>query len=262
MQFNFCNPDANSFNNTILVKSLSNWNVEYVPLTDLTGYWIGDNVFLDDGFDLYKKLIATFPVVKNNNVETCSDPNPFSTIHLPEWMTLKIMLLIKEFYTTNLQAHYINGSFTEWGNLFWKNTCRPVDLFRIPHVDYEHGLVGNMWLNEIPEGLTGTNLYEYSGNTYGIYYDFQIDTAHSLHTEWKNRSTNLRLDGWKNFSDDEAEFWGFKKVGVAPSTYKKITMYKANTPHCPYIDASVDFRWSHTFAFKHDHLPANYIGAI
>ena len=220
MDFKFCNPDANSFNKEILIKSLKEWNVEYIKLSDNTGYWIADNPFKDNGFEKYRELISAFPIVKNNNIDACMDPNPFDTIHLPEWMTKNILQLIIQYYTTYIESN----------------------------------VIGNLWLSDHPEDSTGTNLYEYTGKIHGLYYDFQIDNTHPLYKKYKELSTSERLDSWINFSDDEANEFGFKKVGVAPSTYSKITMYRSSTPHCPYIDSSIDFRWSHTFAFEQENL--------
>jgi hypothetical protein len=252
MDFKFCNPDANSFDKEILIKSLEEWNVEYVELSSQTGYWIADTPFKNDGFEKYRNLISAFPIVKNNNTETCKDPNPFDTIHLPEWMTRNILQLIIEFYTTYVEKYTVGKNVHEWGNLYWANRSKPIEAFRIPHIDYPHGIVGNLWLSEHSAGTTGTNLYEYTGKIYGLYYDFQVDDTHPLFKRFKELSTTSRLHTWKNFNDEEANEFGFKKVGVAPSIYSKMTMYKAGTPHCPYIDPSIDFRWSHTFAFEHD----------
>lgn len=254
MDFKFCNPDANSFNKEILIKSLEEWNVEYIKLSDNTGYWIADNPFKDNGFEKYRELISAFPIVKNNNIDACMDPNPFDTIHLPEWMTKNILQLIIQYYTTYIESTVIGKNVHEWGNLYWANRSRPIEAFRIPHIDYPAGIVGNLWLSDHPEDSTGTNLYEYTGKIHGLYYDFQIDNTHPLYKKYKELSTSKRLDSWINFSDDEANEFGFKKVGVAPSTYSKITMYRSSTPHCPYIDSSIDFRWSHTFAFEQENL--------
>lgn len=259
MNFTFCDPDANTFDKTIKIKSLEEWNVKYVPLTKKTGYWVGDNPFELNGFEKYKNLISNFPVVKNNNIEDCIDPNPFDTIHLPEWMTKSVLRLLISYYTTNIEKFTINENVHEWGNLYWANRSKPIEAFRIPHVDYPHGIVGNLWLTDHPFGSTGTNLYEYTGTIHGLYYDFQVDPNHPLFERFKTLSTINRLSSWKNFSDDEAEEFGFIKVGTAPSEYSKITMYKAGVPHCPFIDDSIDFRWSHTFAFEHSLLTAGDI---
>lgn len=252
MDFRFCSPDANTFESEIRFRSLKDIDIRYVKLTEKTGYWVADNLFLDDGFEKYKNLIAAFPIVKNNNVASCTDPNPFDTIHLPEWMTKNIVNIIITFYKENIEEYSVNENIHEWGNLYWKDLSRPIEAFRIPHVDYPHGLVGNLWLSDNPLGSTGTNLYEYTGKIYGLYYDFQVDESHPLYKRYKELSTTNRLPSWKNFNEDEANEFGFIHVGMAPSEYSKMTLYKSGTPHCPFIDESVDFRWSHAFAFEHD----------
>ena len=251
MNFNFCTPDANSFDKEMLLKTFDNWNVEYVELTEKTGYWIADNPFEDNCFETYRKLIGNFPVVKNNNAGTSLDPNPFDTIHLPEWLTKCVIELIIKYYYTNIEQYTTNETVHEWGNLYWQNKSKPIEAFRIPHIDYPYGIVGNLWLSDHPNGTSGTNLYEYTGNVYGLFYDFQVDDTHPLHSKYKSLSTTKRLSRWKNFSDEEAEEFGFKKLAMVPGEYSKITMYKSGVPHCPYIDPSIDFRWSHTFAFEH-----------
>jgi len=254
MDFKFCNPDANSFDKEVLLTSLEEWSVEYVALDDKIGYWIADNPFLENGYERFKHLVSCFPIVTTNNIETCSDPNPFATIHLPTWLTKSLITLIKSYYVKNVEPYILDEELNEWGNLYWKDKSRPVDAFRIPHVDYEQGYVANLWFSDHALGTTGTNIYKYTGKIYGIYYDFQVDNTHKLYKKWNSLSTTKRLDQWVNFSDDEAAEWGFVKLGMAPSIEKKITMYKANIPHCPYISNEVDFRWSHTFAISHKYM--------
>jgi hypothetical protein len=246
MKFITCYPDANSFKEIIKIKKPDEWNVEYVPLTNKVGYWIGDNPFHGDGFELYKKLINCFPVVKNNNDHYCKDPNPFATIHLPLWATKEICELIKDFYLNHINGYGKNGQINEWGNLYRKD-ARPIKAFQIPHIDYEQGLIGNLWLSNNEPGTTGTNIFEYSGKFHELFYDFQVDPKHPLYEEYK--TLNYRLDKWENFTDEEADKWGFKKLGTAPCIEGKIVMYKTNQPHAPYISDSVDFRWAHAYAF-------------
>lgn len=253
MNFITCYPDANSFKEIIKIKTLDDWSVEYVPLTKTTGYWISDTPFYNDGFNKYKELLSYFPITKNNNDQYSRDPNPFRTIHVPNWVSEPICLLIKDFYLTYINPYYNNGQFNEWGNLH-QNDSRPIDCFRIPHIDYLQGIVGNLWLTNHDTATTGTNLYEYSGKIHGLFYDFQIDTSHKLYKEFKDKPLSHRLEQWKNFDLEEAEYWGFKLVGSAPSVEGKITMYKANVCHAPYINKVDITRWSHTFAFYHDEV--------
>jgi len=249
MNFITCYPDANSFKDIIRVKSLEDWHVEYVPLTDTVGYWVGDDPFYDNGFELYRDLVAMFPIVSSNNDKYCWDANPFATIHLPSWASEAIAVLIKEFYLKNISPYGNNSQINEWGNLY-RNDARPLKSYQIPHIDYQAGFIGNLWFSSHEPGTTGTNIYEYTGKYIDSAYDFQVDPTHPLHKKYK---ANLyRLDKWENFSDKDAENWGFKKLGFAPCIEGKVTMYKANQPHCPWLDDSVKFRWSHSYAFHYD----------
>ena len=248
MKFNVCYPDANEFDHVIKIKSLEEWNVEYVPLDKDIGYWVADNPFQNNGFEIYKKLIGTFPIQKKNNNLECVDPNPFATIHVPTWASKPIIKLIESFYVKHVNNFVSEAQFNEWGNVYQRD-ARPIDKFRIPHIDYESGIVGNLWFTDHPKDSSGTKLYRYKGKIIGLYYDFQIDSDHPLYRENLNRSN--RLESWKNFSTEEASYWGFEEVGMAPSIYSKITMYSANVCHAPYVAEHIDFRWSHTFAFFH-----------
>lgn len=251
MTFSVCYPDANSFDDIIKVKSLEDWHVKYVRLTEQTGYWLADSPFYDEGFVKYRELVKQFPIQKNNNDSYCKDPNPFSTIHLPPWAFEKVCELIKFYYYRNITTHTPNEMINEWGNVY-QNNAKPLRAFRIPHVDYENGIVGNLWFTDHSNGTSGTNIYEYTGQRHGLFYDFQVDTSHKLYKEYSEISLTDRLTSWANFTDDEADHWGFRKVGMAPAIEGKMTMYKASVSHCPYIDNTVKFRWSHAYAYYHE----------
>jgi hypothetical protein len=258
MEYNFkyCYPDANEFKDVIKLKKFNEWNIEYVKLTDTVGYWIADNPFLDDGFNLYKELVSCFPIVKTHNNPQCKEPNPFESIHLPEWMCKEIFLLIKEYFEPQFSSYY-NMQFTEWGNVYFKEKCKPLEYFRLPHMDFPCGIVANFWFSDHEEGTSGTSLYEYKGKTYRgddnkMYFDFQVDKSHPRFNECKELFLDRkRLSEWKNMGQDEYEYWGFEPVGIAPSIQSKMTLYNSHTPHSPYIDSSVDFRWSHTYAISY-----------
>jgi hypothetical protein len=247
MNFTVCYPDRHSFNQVIKIKKLEDWAIEYIPLNATTGYWLAESPFYDNGFEIFKNLVNMFPVCSTNNDDQCLDANPFGTIHLPEWVAKDLINLIKQFYFKNFISSNKNNQVSEWGNLF-RNDARPFKCFQIPHIDYLAGMIGNLWFTDHLPGTTGTEFYEYTGKMHGLLYDFQVDKAHPLFNEYQ--STNYRLPEWENFTD--ADRWGFKKIGMAPCQEGKMTLYTANTPHCPYIEKSVKFRWSHTFAFYHD----------
>jgi hypothetical protein len=76
-KFNVCYPDANNFNNVIKLKSVDTWEAEYTKVDDDIGYWVAEDPFEDNGFELFKELVAQFPIVKDNNHPSNFDPNPF-----------------------------------------------------------------------------------------------------------------------------------------------------------------------------------------
>lgn len=247
MKFTVCYPDQHNFNQVIKIKKLEDWNVQYIPLTDKHGYWIADDPFYKNGFELFKNLVASFPVCSTNNKDYCSDANPFATIHIPGWCADGLLNLIRQFYFKNFGFRNKNCIVAEWGNLF-QDDARPRKCHQIPHVDYEAGIVGNLWFSNHREGTTSTEFYEYLGKRHGLFYDFQVDKQHPLFEEYQ--ASQYRLEKWENFSDPE--HWGFKKIGVAPCIEGKMTLYSSNIPHCPYLDSTVKFRWSHAFAFHHE----------
>jgi hypothetical protein len=247
--FNYLDPDENAYVQNLL--TLDEWDLEYVKLSDNVGYWSAPHPFkTDEDFNTFRYLIGSYPVCKSNNHEGCNDPNPFATIHLPTWISGPVVKLIRElFYKIYGDIPNDNPRLREWGNLYEKDIVKPVKRFRLPHRDGPNGLVCNMWFNDVDPLLSGTKLYEYKGKIINDYFDFQVDENHPRYKEWHDIDEGYREWGWVNFSDDEAEHWGFDCVGMAPSRYKGCTIYDVRTPHAPYIDNSIDWRWSHTFAY-------------
>lgn len=256
IDFKVCYPDANNFDKVIKIKSATEWNAEYVKLTDTIGYWVAEDPFKDDGFEIFKNLIASFPIQKDNNHIENFDPNPFDTIHVPEWVSKSICFLVRDFYHKNVRQDWYDPQIHEWGNVYFKNKSRPIRCWRIPHVDYVHGMVANMWFTGHDIKDSGTKLYDYKGRMYNELYDFQVDQSHPMHLEWRHASENpQRADAWFNISDDELARWGFDLVGVAPNRAGTVTLYESNICHLAYINETVDFRWSHAFAFSHELPP-------
>lgn len=254
--FKICYPDANNFDKVIKIKNVNDWNVEYIKLNDSIGYWIAEDPFVDNGFELFKNLISCFPIQKDNNHDSNFDPNPFDTIHVPEWVSNRLCMLVRDFYHKNVRTDWFDPQIHEWGNVYFKNRSRPISCWRIPHIDYVHGIVANMWFTDHPLNESGTKLYQYKGKMYNEIYDFQIDETHIMHKEWREMSENpVRSDSWFNFSDDELLRWGFDLVGIVPNQVNTVTMYKSNVCHLAYISDKVDFRWSHAFAFSHELIP-------
>lgn len=249
--FNRCYPDANNFDNIIKLKELKNWTIDYVELSYGIGYWIAENPFENDGFELIRELIANFPIQKDNSHVDNPDPNPFDTVHLPEWSYKKICFFIRDFYSQIFQHRPIEPQIHEWGNIYYKKTSRPVTCWRIPHIDYQKGLVANLWFTDHEIEDSSTKLYKYHGNVIDDVYDFQVDTKHKMHDAWRQIAENpQRAATWFNFSDKELQEWGFECVGAAPTREKTMTLYKADTCHTAFISTKVDFRWSHTYAYS------------
>jgi hypothetical protein len=256
IDFKVCYPDANNFDKVIKLKPLKEWNTEYVSLTDTIGYWVAEHPFQDDGFEIFKNLIAAFPIQKDNNHPSNFDPNPFDTIHVPEWVSKDLCFLIRDFYHKHVTKETYDPQIHEWGNVYFKEKSKPISCWRIPHIDYVHGLVANLWFTDHNNSESGTKLYHYTGKMYNELYDFQLDTNHKMHNEWKSLSENpTRAPAWFNIPDAELARWGFVHVGTAPNKAGTMTMYKANVCHLAYITDSVNFRWSHAFAYSHELPP-------
>lgn len=251
--FKRCYPNANEFKKIIRIKSLSDWQIEYVQLDRELGYWIAESPFYDNGFDLYRELIANFPIVKDTNLDGCKDANPFATIHLPEWCCIDIFILMKSYFEDKLPFH-TSMNFSEWGNLYFKEESKPYDYFRLPHCDGPNGIVSNFWLTNHSENESGTLLYRYHGKIIKgpdnkLYFDYQADKNHPLFNECKELSlSKKRLSKWTPLTIEEERYWGFERIGVAPSHENTMTIYRTEIPHAPYVGSTCDFRWSHAYS--------------
>ncbi len=252
INFKTCYPDANNFSKIIKIKNIKDWQVEYIKLDDDIGYWVAEHPFYDNGFDLFKNLISTFPIQKDNNNPNNFDPNPFDTIHLPEWIYKDICFLIKEFYLKQVTIPIVDPEIHEWGNVYFKDKSKPISCWRIPHVDYAHGMVANLWFTNHTIEDSSTKIYRYKGIMKDEIYDFQIDENHKMYQEWKALAENpKRAENWFNMTETELSRWGFEHLGDAPTKEGTMTIYKSNVCHSAHISSSVDFRWSHAFAFSH-----------
>lgn len=254
IDFKICYPDANHFNEVIKLKTLDNWQRNYIELDYGIGYWEAEHPFeTDEMFDLFQNLIASFPIQKDNNHPSNFDPNPFDTIHVPEWISKDICFLLRDLHLKTFNgADIIDPQIHEWGNVYFKEKARPIKCWRIPHIDYVHGIVGNLWFTDHDVSTSSTKLYKYHGIMSNELYDFQIDTRHPLHEEWKSKSEiPHRADSWFNLSDSELARWGFELLGSIPTKERTMTVYPSGVCHNPHITSDVDFRWSHAFAFSH-----------
>ncbi len=261
IDFKVCYPDANNFNKVIKLKSVENWKTEYVELDYGIGYWIAEDPFEDNGYELFKGLIASFPIQKDNNHPDNRDPNPFDTIHVPEWISKDLCFLVKDFYLKHIRTDIAEPQIHEWGNVYFKERARPISCWRIPHIDYVHGMVANLWFTSHDMKDSSTKLYKYHGVIHNDVYDFQIDTKHPMYEEWKSiADVPTRADSWFNMAESELARWGFECVGSIPNTERTISMYQANVCHSAWVSEDVKFRWSHAFAFSHEIMPPLTLG--
>ena len=262
--FKICEPDANNFSKIVEFKSVDQIDYEYVSLDKSKdiGYWSFESPFVDyRSFEIFKKSVSNFPICKNNNLDNNFDPNPFDTIHIPAWLHKDICILLRDFYVKQFHNGYWsleyaltqfkNPSIFEWGNVYYKEKSRPILAHRIPHRDYDKGLVGNLWFTNHNKGTSGTKFYKYIGNDINGEYEFAVNTDHKLYKEYQNLLKKGRNDSWFNFDYKELEKWGFEYLGMADCKENTMTVYRSNICHLAFIEEEVDFRWSHTFAFAH-----------
>tara|TARA_Y200000002_G_scaffold58962_1_gene44400 strand:- start:33039 stop:33827 length:789 start_codon:yes stop_codon:yes gene_type:complete len=261
MQFKVCKPDANTFPNVVKFKNAKDIKHQYVSLDKDIGYWILQSPFENDTFELYKELVSCFPISKDNNRPDNPDPNPFDTIHIPDWLHKDICLLLRDFY---IQQHFSghwsldyalnnfkNPRVFEWGNVYYKDRAKPIIGYRIPHIDYPQGMVGNLWFTNHEKGTSGTKFYKYIGNKLSGGYDFAVDPKHKLYDEYQDMLRQGRNNSWFNFDDKELQRFGFEYLGMADCVQNTMTVYKSDICHLAYVEKSVNFRWSHTYAFAH-----------
>jgi len=250
-KFKFIDPDEDSYQFNFL--DFAEWSnqIEYIKLSENVGYWLAPHPFsTNKDFELFKNTIGKYPICKTNNHENCLDPNPFATIHIPGWLSNPVCEYVKRFYLANTKVDVSTENYAEWGNLYFEEMCKPIGIFRMPHIDAEHGLVSNMWFSSDALGY-GTKLYEYTGKIIDGMYDFMVDENHKLYKWWQSTDKKTRLNNWTNFEESAELRLGFECVGVAPAQYGTMTMYYNHTPHTPYISNGLDFRWSHTFSYVH-----------
>jgi len=251
MNFNRCVPDANNYKNEVKIKSLQDIEIESINFGEIH-CWIFKDIFKKDGFEKIKNVIGSFPIQKNNNIDTNYDPNPFDTIHIPAWAYKEVCFLLRDFYLKFLcdSPSPTNFEIFEWGNVYFKDKSRPIISNRLPHIDFLHGIVGNLWLEQ-QGGESGTSLYSYNGQIINGQYDFMVDTNHRKHLDYMELVQKGRSENWFNFDSNFLADFGFVFEGYLPSMENTMTVYRSNQYHTPFIDDLTNFRWSHTFAFSH-----------
>ena len=247
--FKRCIPDRDSYRDIVRLQDPESWTVEEHKLDYGISYWTAENPFLEDGFFKFRDVVESFPICADTNYDHCKHGNPFATIHLPEWVVIDLTLLIKNYFDVSEPCN-----LGEWGNLYFKEECRPWDYFRLPHCDGTNGIVGNLWLTDHEPEDRGTIIYKYHGKqsvfpSGEVFFDYQVDANHPLYEECRHLSLNKkRLDRWWNLTEDEEKYWGFERLAIIPARAGEMTLYRPNTPHAPFISDKVDFSWSHTFA--------------
>ena len=66
--FNYCDPDANTFDSVVKFKNFVDIDKEYIKLDNDVGYWVFDTPFLDNiSFHKFRSTVSNFPICKNNN---------------------------------------------------------------------------------------------------------------------------------------------------------------------------------------------------
>lgn len=238
------------------IKPFDEWNFTFHGQ-----YWRIRDMFYD--LDEFVEVLKCYPIEDYNNAGSASDPNPFAQTSISHWIFSPIAEQIRHFIMVNhfkqsVDVGLHDERFSEWGNVYVKDRCRPVSCWQMPHRDFgtDEGFIANLWLSHHEENETGTNFFKYKGTIDEGRYDFQIDPSHHRYKEWHSwhgDGTN-HDDGWINFDSDKQRHWGFIKTGFAAAEYGTMTLYNANTIHAPWIPESVEWRWSHCFGFKYTPL--------
>jgi len=248
----FLRTDPSSVDFPKLIKT-NKLQYEEVKVTDDISYYEVYEIFESDGFDRFQNFVQTNPIWRMNNEPDLPDMNPFSTIHLPTWATKELFSMISELYVKTAKhiPSYRTDNFitnNDWGNIYFKEECRPIRKWRLPHIDYVSGLAGNMWFTDHTPGSSGTVLWKYvGGETQNGVFEYQGNPEHPRYAEWHAMDPLGRDTHWTNFTEEEGRYWGFESIGFVPSKYRCMTCYPTNVPHTPYIDNKIDLRWSHTF---------------
>lgn len=243
--FTLWTPSSVYFNELIKVKSLKDWEFERKD-----NYWIAESPFYEDGLDRFRDFVGQSPVWRTNSEKIFKENNPFATIHLPTWATHDVCQLLRDFFVAECGASFHNYHYEEWGNIFDRNYCKPLKRWRIPHMDWPKGIVGNLWFDG--GDSTGTKLYRYKRNVNVTQMEFHYNPELPQHQKWISYADDDRADEWFNFED--SDYWEFEEIDFAPAKTGTMTLYRSNTAHDPFITPQTNFRWSHTFCCFADHV--------
>lgn len=210
-------------------------------------YWIVEDIDSILDFQLYKMQLSNCILYKNN---PC---NPFINLKIDDTSYTNVMReFLKDFYQRNLNSNQsLNSEFLTWGNIYQREKSKCTKFSLIPHIDsYQiyDGIVSNIWMNE-DLGDSGTNLYHYHGNIiktpYGYKFDFMVDTSHAKFNDYHELKC-VSVSGYENFDWSD---WGFEYLGIVPSQYKTMTIYKITTPHTAFIPNNVEYRFGCSYLY-------------
>ena len=144
-----------------IFKPVSEWKYQ-----NHSKFWVVEDIFKEGGLELFKEIARSYPIVDTNNHDDDWDHNPFMVHHLPYWITSPLCEAVREFVIRNHfgqgpEMELIDERLSEWGNIYYKDECRPLVNSFIPHVDFpdDEGWIGNLWLSEHEEGETTTDIF-------------------------------------------------------------------------------------------------------
>lgn len=221
--------------------------VKYHKLSNKVGYWTVEDIDSIIDFNEFKSS------VEKSKFDNKNPFNPFRNQKISDIdQTYKLLNFLETFYHTHVnKSTPREKEYDAWTNLYEKKKFSCMQSGLIPHVDSINlttGIVANLWLNKEVFG-SGTKLYQYSGKIiqtqYGSKIDFMVDPSHKFF----NRFIELTNSTLSEFVNNDWSSWGFECLGIAPSKYKTLTIYKINTPHTAFIPENVVERYSASFLY-------------
>ena len=246
--FQILNPLDSSFEHEIRVKSLQDWNYEYIDFGKGVGYWRTESPFYGDGFERFRDFVGRIPIRGLNNTEGSPTNNPFARIRLPLFAYADLSFLLADFWRENIgrRADPSPEDVDGWSNIYDYRYCRPLKRWILPHTDGDNGLIGSLWFTKHPLGETGTKLYHYHGEAYGDdIWEYMKNPKHPKYDTFYSWGEEERHKEWIKISAIDAMEWGFEELGMISPVPGGMALYKSQIPHTAYLKKSVKFRWSH-----------------
>jgi len=225
--------------------------VTYHPLKYDVGYWVVEDIDSILDFDVF---VADVNKCEYDGKDTPN--NPFFNKNITQLDgTEAIYQFLNEFYReyVNPEAKPTFANASSWSNFYSKELFGCYEQALIPHQDieegfYDTGIACNLWLTDEVEH-SGTNLYKYHGEMIDNRYDFCVDPNHALNGSYVRLKDMPKKKQYINYS---WEAWGFEFLGMAPSKYKTMTIYKTNVPHCAHIPYDIEVRHGCSFVYECD----------